>query len=71
MGTTTIRVSTETHAELKALADADGISVDAVLKRMARHERQRRIGLELSTWEPSAEDTAWLAMSLPDDAARR
>jgi hypothetical protein len=69
--TTTIRVSTETHAEVKALADADGVAVDVVIKRLARRERQRRMGLELAGWEPSAEDTAWLEMKLPDDTARR
>lgn len=64
--TTTIRVSTETHAEVKALADVDGVTVDVVIKRLAKRERQRRMGLELAGWEPSSGDTAWLEMKLPE-----
>jgi hypothetical protein len=45
--TSTIRVSRRTHAQLRALADAEHITLDELLTRMARSERQRRIGNSL------------------------
>jgi hypothetical protein len=56
---TTIRVSVATRDALRDLADRDGVTLDEELARLARAERQRRIGLALAL-EPSADDRAWL-----------
>lgn len=43
---TTIKVSTETRDELRALAGDE--PMDRALRRILRHERQRRMGEELA-----------------------
>jgi len=45
---TTIRVSTTVRDEIGALAAADHVTLDEMLRRMARAERQRRMGAELA-----------------------
>jgi hypothetical protein len=53
---TSIRVSRATHAELAELAAAEHVTLDALLRRLARHERQRRIGAALAAHQPTAAD---------------
>ena len=57
--TSTIRVSRRTHAQIRALADSEHITIDELLTRMARSERQRRIGNSLRQ-PPSGDDSAVL-----------
>lgn len=57
--TSTIRVSRRTHAQIRALADAEHITLDELLTRLARNERQRRMGISLHQ-PPSGDDNAVL-----------
>ena len=50
---TTIRVSKAVRDEIGALADADKLTLDEMLHRLARAERQRRMGVELAAHEPA------------------
>ncbi len=59
---TTIRVSEATRDALRALAESDGVTMDEVLAKLARTERQRRMGLALAA-EVSDDDRAWLDAS--------
>lgn len=45
---------------MRRLADADDVTLDEEIARLARSERQRRMGLELSQVEPSSQDQAWI-----------
>jgi hypothetical protein len=45
---TTVRVSTSTRDAVRALAVADGITIDEAIARLARRERQRRMGEALA-----------------------
>ena len=69
---TTIKVSTSTRDLLKDLADADGVTLDAELRALARRERQRRMGLELASVDLDQADGAWLDMGASEagDAGR-
>lgn len=56
-----MRVTKETRDAVKALADADGLSMDLIIRQLARAERQRRIGLALAATPTSEDDREWLA----------
>ena len=64
----TIRVTLEAHAALRALAETDGLTLSEELTRLARSERQRRLGLSLATASPDSmsdsEEEAWLNVGL-------
>ncbi len=49
--TTTIRVSKAVRDEIGALAAIEHVTLDEMLRRLARAERQRRIGAELAAQE--------------------
>jgi len=66
--TTTLKVSRSTRDAVKRLAEADGLTIDAEVALLARRERQRRMGDALATWEPDADETAWLDLAV--DAAQ-
>lgn len=61
---TTIRVAVSTRDAVRTLADADGVTLDEAVKRLARAERQRRMGLALATTVPSSDDEQWLGLSV-------
>jgi hypothetical protein len=50
---TTLRVSKATRDEVGALVAADQVTMDQTLRRLARAERQRRIGAQLAEHEAS------------------
>ena len=60
---TTVKVSMATRDELKLMADREGITLDAALRRLLRAERQRMMGAELASRTPADEDAAWVAGS--------
>ncbi|MCU1358784.1 MAG: hypothetical protein JWN99_73 [Ilumatobacteraceae bacterium] len=66
---TTIRVSKAVREEIGALAAADRLTVDETLHRLARAERQRRIGAELAAHVSTDAERAITAAGL--DAADR
>lgn len=69
---TTIRVDTSTRDAVRQLADDDQITLDEMIRRLAREERQRRIGSALNA-PLDADDNAWLDVGLVtvrDDARR-
>ncbi len=57
---TTVRVSPQTRDSLKELAEADGITLDAELSRLARAERQRRMGQGLAASTLDPDDERWI-----------
>lgn len=57
---TSVRVSTSTRDAVRRLADADEVTLDEEIARLARSERQRRMGLELSQPEPDDDTRAWI-----------
>lgn len=59
-GSTSVRVSTDTRNAVRALADADDVTLDEEIARLARSERQRRMGAALSQEELSDEDRRWI-----------
>lgn len=63
MGTTSIRVDVETHAEIKRLSETIGTSVGETVALAVRRLRQERMGREmnrpLEPWEQ-----AWLDADL-------
>lgn len=58
-GTTSVRVTVATRDAVRALADRDGLTLDEEIARLARAERQRRMGEALAA-PPSIEDNQWL-----------
>ena len=56
--TTTIRVSRETRQLVDVLAKRWGVSHDKAVARMARHERQRVIGVSLAERDMTLGDEA-------------
>lgn len=54
--TTTVRVSMETRNEIRALAKADGLTIDETLHKLARAERQRRMGEALGVSHTNSTD---------------
>lgn len=61
---TTIRVSKAVRDEVGALAATEHITLDEMLRRLVRAERQRRIGAELATHEPTTDERAIVAVGL-------
>lgn len=57
--TTSVRVASSTRDAVRALADHDGLTLDEEIARLARAERQRRMGEALAA-ETSLEDDRWL-----------
>ncbi len=55
-----MRVRVDTRDQIKALAETDGISMEEEIRRLARQERQRRMGIELSTDVSTAAEQAVL-----------
>jgi hypothetical protein len=67
---TTVRVDVDTRDAVKAIAEADGVTLDVAIRRLVRAERQRRMGAALA--EADA-DSAWLdvvASELGSDEGR-
>ena len=60
---TTVRVTDATRAALRELAEADGLTMDEMIHRLARAERQRRMGEALAHVDYSDEDSSWLDMA--------
>ena len=60
---TTVKVSTGTRGALKAIADREGITLDAALQKLLRSERQRQMGADLAARPPDDADRAWVAGS--------
>jgi predicted transcriptional regulator len=58
--TTTIRVTADTRARLRELAEADGVTLDEELARLTRSERQRRMGEALAAAVFDEDDKAWV-----------
>jgi hypothetical protein len=54
---TTVRVSTRTRDYVRQLAEDDGVTLDVEIERLARAERQRRMGAALAD---AAIDEPWL-----------
>lgn len=61
---TTVRVLSDTRDELRDLATADGVTLDEEIARLVRSERQRRMGLALSSLQPDTDDEMWLNVNL-------
>ncbi len=60
---TTMKVSAATRDELKAIADREGLTLDAALRKLLRLERQRQTGLDLAERGTTEEDRAWITGS--------
>ena len=60
---TTVKVSMATRDELKSIADREGITLDAALRRLLRYERQRQMGADLAARLITEEDSSWIAGS--------
>ena len=61
---TTIRVSKAVRDEIGALAAAEHITLDEMLRRLARAERQRRMGAELAAHQSTSTEQAIIAVGL-------
>ena len=61
---TTMRVSKAVRDEIGALAAADHVTLDEMLRRLARAERQRRIGAELAGHALTTNESAVIAAGL-------
>jgi hypothetical protein len=59
--------------EIGALAEAEHVTLDEMLRRLARAERQRRMGADLAAHEPSSTERATIAvgLSVVEQHARR
>jgi hypothetical protein len=70
--TSTIRVSLGTRAALRALAKADGATLDETIVRLLRAERQRRMGAALAGELPP-DDTSWIdgGLTVARESGRR
>jgi hypothetical protein len=60
---TTMKVSAATRDELKAIADREGLTLDAALKKLLRLERQRQMGIDLAERGTTEDDRAWITGS--------
>lgn len=70
---TTVRVSTSTRDALRDLAAHDGLTMDEEIQRLARAERQRRVGASLANHQPDDDEQTWLnigAQTVTTDARR-
>ena len=63
MGSTSVRIDTTTHQELKRLAADLGSSVGDTVALAVRRLRQEQIGAQLST-ELTHDETEWLDADL-------
>jgi hypothetical protein len=61
---TTIRVSKEVRDEIGALAAVEHITLEEMLRRLARAERQRRMGADLAAHESTSTERAVIAVGL-------
>lgn len=61
---TTIRVSKTVRDEIGALAAAENVTLDEMLRRLARAERQRRMGAELAAQAPTDNERAIITVGL-------
>ncbi len=70
---TTIRVPKAVRDEIGALAAAEHLTLDEILRRLVRAERQRRRGAELAAQETTSTERAIIAVGLAtvDQHARR
>lgn len=59
-----MRVSKVVRDEIGALAAAEHVTLDEMLRRLARAERQRRIGADLAGHEPTDHERAIIAVGL-------
>jgi hypothetical protein len=59
-----MRVSKAVRDEIGALAAADHITLDEMLRRLARAERQRRMGAELAGHESTSTERAIIGVGL-------
>lgn len=72
-GATSVRVTRETRDAVRALALDDGVTLDEEIQRLARAERQRRMGAALAATPPTDDEQAWLDRAvdgIADDARR-
>lgn len=70
---TTVRVSRRTRDALRDLAQRDGTTLDQVIERLIRTERQRQLGVALAGDVLDDGDRAWIDVGLSSvgpDAAR-
>ena len=69
---TTIKVSVRTRNALRELADREGLTFDAQIEKLVRHERRRIIGAQLASAPLDADVKAVLDASAGDvaDASR-
>lgn len=70
---TTVRVSRRTRDALRDLAQRDGTTLDQVIERLVRTERQRQLGVALAGDVLDDGDRAWIDVGLSSvgpDAAR-
>jgi hypothetical protein len=67
---TTIRVSKKVRDELGALAAAESLTLDELLRRLARAERQRLIRQELAQHEFTRDERDIIAASLSTSVGR-
>ena len=63
MPSTSVRIDTTTHRELKKLSTSLGVSVGDTVALAVRRLRQERMGAELAT-ELTPEERAWLDADL-------
>lgn len=57
---TTVRVSRGTRDAVRELATHDGVTLDEEIQRLAKAERQRRIGAALAAAELDEADQRWI-----------
>jgi hypothetical protein len=55
---TTVKVSIDVRDELKSLADRNGVTIEAAIRRLLRTERQRQMGLDLAERGVTEDDRA-------------
>lgn len=60
MPDTTVRVSTRNRDLLRAIAEAEGLTMDDALALLLRRHRQREMGEQLHRHEPDVADRAVL-----------
>ncbi len=63
MQTTSVRIDSQTHRELKSLALELDVSMGEAVRYAVRHAQQGRIGAELAA-QSTQEEAAWLDADL-------
>lgn len=66
--TTTVKVSIQTRDALRELADREGLTFDAQIEKLVRHERRRIIGAQFASVPLNSHDEAVLDASASDVA---